>query len=51
MALIAMDLAHPTNLTDEGRGIFFPFVGVGIAVAVLAFANSPNFGFCVNPSG
>ena len=47
MPLIAMDLAHPTNLTDEGRGIFFAFVGAGIAAFVLAFANSPNFGFCV----
>jgi uncharacterized membrane protein YccC len=36
--LIAMDLPHPTNLDAEGRRIFFTFVGIAIAIAVLAFA-------------
>ena len=30
--LIAADIPHPSNLTDEGRRILFTFAGVGIAV-------------------
>ena len=37
--LIAMDVPHPSNLTDEGRRILFTFAGVGIAVIVLFLAN------------
>ena len=36
--LIAMDVPHPTNLTDEGRRILFTFAGVGIAVIVMFLA-------------
>jgi uncharacterized membrane protein YccC len=34
-ALIAMDLPHPSDFTDEGRRILFTFLGVGIAVALM----------------
>ena len=36
--LIAVDMPHPTNLTDEGRRILFTLAGVGIAVIVLFLA-------------
>ena len=36
--LIAADVPHPTNLTDEGRRILFTFAGVGIAVIVMLLA-------------
>lgn len=36
--LIAVDLPHPTNLDAEGRRIFFTFVGIAIAIVVLALA-------------
>jgi len=36
--LIAMDVPHPSNLTDEGRRILFTFAGVGIAVIVMFLA-------------
>ena len=35
VALIGMDLPHPTNLTEEGRRILFTFIGVAIAVAIM----------------
>lgn len=38
-ALIAMDLPHPSDLTDEGRRILFTFLGVAIAVAVMSLAD------------
>ena len=37
--LIAMDVPHPTDLTDEGRRILFTFAGVGIAVIVMFLAD------------
>ena len=36
--LIAADVPHPSNLTDEGRRILFTFAGVGIAIIVLLLA-------------
>jgi len=36
--LIAMDVPHPSNLTDEGRRILFTFAGVGIAIIVMFLA-------------
>ena len=36
--LIAMDVPHPSNLSDEGRRILFTFAGVGIAVIVMFLA-------------
>ncbi|MGO9053323.1 MAG: FUSC family protein [Streptosporangiaceae bacterium] len=39
VVLIAADLPHPTNLTDEGRRVLFTFIGVGIAVVVMFLAN------------
>ena len=36
--LIALDLPHLTNLSAEGRRIFFTFAGVGIAVVVMFLA-------------
>ena len=36
--LIAADVSHPSNLTDEGRRILFTFAGVGIAIIVLLLA-------------
>ena len=36
--LIAADVPHPSNLTDEGRRILFTLPGVGIAVIVLLLA-------------
>jgi Fusaric acid resistance protein-like len=37
--LIAMDVPHPSNLTDEGRRILWTFAGVGIAVIVMFVAD------------
>jgi uncharacterized membrane protein YccC len=37
--LIAMDVPHPSSLTDEGRRILFTFAGVGIAVIVMFLAS------------
>lgn len=37
--LIAVDLPHPTNLTDEGRRLLFTLAGLGIAVVVMLLAN------------
>ncbi len=37
--LIAMDVPHPSNFTDEGRRILFTFAGVGIAVIVMFLAD------------
>jgi hypothetical protein len=34
LVLIAMDLPHPSNFTDEGRRVLFTLAGVGIGVAV-----------------
>jgi uncharacterized membrane protein YccC len=36
--LIAMDLPHPTNLSAEGRRIFFTFAGIAIALVVTGLA-------------
>ena len=36
--LIAMDVPHPSNLSDEGRRILFTLAGVGIAVIVMFLA-------------
>jgi uncharacterized membrane protein YgaE (UPF0421/DUF939 family) len=38
-ALIAMDLPHPSNLTDEGQRVLYTFIGVGIGVLVIFLAN------------
>jgi hypothetical protein len=38
-ALIAMDLPHPSNLTEEARRVLFTFIGVGIAVIVMLLAD------------
>jgi Fusaric acid resistance protein-like len=38
MVLIAVDLAHPTNLASEGLRVLFTFAGVGIAVVVMFLA-------------
>ena len=38
MVLIAVDLAHPTNLTSEAQRVLFTFAGVGIAVIVTLLA-------------
>ena len=37
--LIAMDVPHPSDFTDEGRRILFTFAGVGIAVIVMFVAD------------
>ena len=37
--LIAADVPHPSNLTDEGRRILFTFAGVAIAVIVMFLAD------------
>ena len=36
--LIAADIPHPSNLTDEGRRILFTLAGVGISIIVLLLA-------------
>jgi uncharacterized membrane protein len=36
--LIAADIPHPTNLTDEARRILFTLAGVGISIIVLLLA-------------
>jgi uncharacterized membrane protein YccC len=36
--LIAADVPHPSNLTDEGRRILFTLAGVGIALIVMLLA-------------
>ena len=36
--LIAADIPHPANLTDEGRRILFTLAGVGISIIVLLLA-------------
>ena len=36
--LIAADVPHPSNLTDEGRRILFTLAGVGISIIVLLLA-------------
>ncbi len=36
--LIAADIPHPANLTDEGRRILFVLAGVGISIIVLLLA-------------
>ena len=38
MVLIAVDLAHPTDLASEGLRVLFTFCGVGIAVIVMFLA-------------
>ena len=40
--LIGMDLSHPSNLADEGRRVFFNFIGVGLAVVVMFLAGLLN---------
>jgi hypothetical protein len=35
LVLIAMDMAHPTNLNAEGRRILFTLIGVGIGVLMM----------------
>jgi Fusaric acid resistance protein-like len=37
--LIALDLPHPTNFTEEGRRVLFTLAGVGIGVVVMFLAN------------
>jgi hypothetical protein len=37
--LIAMDVPHPSSLTDEGRRILWTLAGVGIAVIVMFLAD------------
>ncbi len=37
--LIAEDLPHPANLSEEGRRVLFTFAGVGIAVVVMFLAS------------
>jgi hypothetical protein len=37
--LIAVDLPHPSNLTDEAQRVLFTFIGVGIGVLVMFLAN------------
>jgi hypothetical protein len=37
--LIAMDASHPSNLSAEGRRVFFTLVGVAIALLVLLLSN------------
>ena len=37
--LIAADVPHPSNLTDEGRRILWTLAGVGIAVIVMFLAD------------
>ena len=32
--LVALDLPHPTNLSDEGRRVLYTFAGVALAVIV-----------------
>ncbi|WP_211233069.1 FUSC family protein [Solirubrobacter soli] len=39
LVLIADDIPHPTNLTDEARRVLFTLAGVGIAVLVMLLAN------------
>ncbi|MCE0764891.1 FUSC family protein [Pseudonocardia kujensis] len=39
VVLIAMDLPHPADLSDEGRRILFTFLGVAIAVMFMLFAD------------
>jgi Fusaric acid resistance protein-like len=39
VALIAMDLPHPSNLADEGQRVLYTFIGVGIGVLVMFLAN------------
>ncbi|MCU7725791.1 FUSC family protein [Actinoplanes sp. KI2] len=36
--LIAEDIGHPTNLSEEGRRVAFTFAGVGIAILVTSLA-------------
>lgn len=38
-ALIALDLPNPTDLSAEGRRVFFTFVGVAIAIIVMVLAD------------
>ncbi len=37
--LIALGLPHPSSLRDEGERVLYTFVGVGIAVLVMALAS------------
>jgi hypothetical protein len=37
--LIAEDIGHPTNLSEEARRVAFTFAGVGIAVLVTYLAS------------
>lgn len=37
--LIAIDLPHPSNLSDEGQRVLYTFIGVGIAVVITLGAN------------
>jgi hypothetical protein len=37
-ALIALDISDPTNLATEGLRILFTFIGVAVAIAVMALA-------------
>jgi hypothetical protein len=37
--LIAEDIGHPTNLSEEARRVAFTFAGVGIALVVMFLAN------------
>ncbi|WP_345802913.1 FUSC family protein [Microbacterium sp. AZCO] len=39
-ALIALDIADPTNLSNEGLRILFTLIGVSIAIAVMALAGA-----------
>lgn len=39
-ALIALDISDPTNLATEGLRILFTFIGVAIAIAVMALAGA-----------
>ena len=46
--LIAADVPHPSNLTDEGRRILFTFAGVAIAVIVMFLADRAAKAHCQN---
>jgi uncharacterized membrane protein YgaE (UPF0421/DUF939 family) len=39
VALIAMDLPHPSNLAGEGQRVLYTFIGVGIGVLVMFLAS------------
>jgi uncharacterized membrane protein YccC len=48
--LIAEDVPHPTNLTEEWHRIGYTFIGVGIALAVTLLANQAQKRSAPSPS-